>query len=386
MSDSDIEVIPNPNMKPSQPSDLCNQDLPAIFWDEMPENAEDNPDMAAINSILEESTPEERALNFKDMGNRALKTGLQQKKKFYIHQAVEQYTEGINLSSADFDLNSILYSNRAQANLLLGNNRNAMADGKDAIRYDANNIKGYFRAAKGAYGIYLWGKCRELCQKGLEIEPDNAELIKLYADALAAEEKRKKAVQEEEERNFKKRGPAREIATILFERGWKIGRPQFTVGNRRPRIEHGEVRWPVLFFYPEASMQNDAVEDFGEYDTFEAHFDVMYGKESPPLDWDTQKHYTRKNIEVYFLTHAAKPIDKDALTEALYGGWPSVGDNGPQRYGAQASEFVKVDEKLTLGDILSRRDFVVPGVPVFFVLAMDTPFKQQFINAEIPLL
>lgn len=39
--------------------------LPAAFWDEYPENAENHADYAAINAILEESTPDERAETYK---------------------------------------------------------------------------------------------------------------------------------------------------------------------------------------------------------------------------------------------------------------------------------------------------------------------------------
>eukprot|EP00951_Prasinocladus_malaysianus_P002632 scaffold18510_cov22-Prasinocladus_malaysianus.AAC.1 len=40
-------------------------DLPPIFWDSMPENASEHDDMAAINALLEEDTPEERAETLK---------------------------------------------------------------------------------------------------------------------------------------------------------------------------------------------------------------------------------------------------------------------------------------------------------------------------------
>lgn len=39
--------------------------LPAAFWDEYPEHPEENVDMAAINALLEESTPDERAETYK---------------------------------------------------------------------------------------------------------------------------------------------------------------------------------------------------------------------------------------------------------------------------------------------------------------------------------
>lgn len=42
-----------------------SDNLPAAFWDEYPENKDENADLAAINAILEESTPDERAETYK---------------------------------------------------------------------------------------------------------------------------------------------------------------------------------------------------------------------------------------------------------------------------------------------------------------------------------
>lgn len=39
-------------------------DLPAVFWDEMPSD-KDNADLAAINALIDEQTPEERAESHK---------------------------------------------------------------------------------------------------------------------------------------------------------------------------------------------------------------------------------------------------------------------------------------------------------------------------------
>jgi hypothetical protein len=59
MSDSDSEDI-----TPSQPAD-DDANLPALFWENMPDNAEEHPDYIALKALEEESTPEERAENFK---------------------------------------------------------------------------------------------------------------------------------------------------------------------------------------------------------------------------------------------------------------------------------------------------------------------------------
>ena len=44
--------------------DAPGGDLPAVFWDEMPSD-KDNADLAAINALIDEQTPEERAESYK---------------------------------------------------------------------------------------------------------------------------------------------------------------------------------------------------------------------------------------------------------------------------------------------------------------------------------
>ncbi len=69
--------------------------------------------------------------------------------------------------------------------------------------------------------------------------------------------------------------------------------------------------------------------------------------------------------------------------QALHGGWPAgASDAGPQRYGARAARWVRVDPAATLGAVLAAPDHVVPGVPVFFVVAAGTAFRDRFLAAE----
>ena len=67
------------------------------------------------------------------------------------------------------------------------------------------------------------------------------------------------------------------------------------------------MHWPVMVMYPE-NMQQDAIEDFCERDTFTSHLDVMFGPEAPPLDWDVRKEYSRDRVELYFLCHAGESM------------------------------------------------------------------------------
>ena len=86
-------------------------------------------------------------------------------------------------------------------------------------------------------------------------------------------------------------------------------------GTRKPFLDpEGLVHWPVLFFYPE-NMQSDAVEDFCEAETLADHLDVMFGPSSPPLEWDTDRLYTRSQLRLYYLSHAASPLKPDQLAQ-----------------------------------------------------------------------
>ena len=151
--------------------------LPAAFWDEYPQDSK-NVDLAAINAILEESTPDERAETWKvtqpavalfcrthatrasfpgpdrivehthpppvalqGQGNDALKRGLQLKNKFYLREALSMYTKGLEAGSTQHALLSVLHSNRAQAHLLLGNYRSALKDSQQAAHFNASNLK-----------------------------------------------------------------------------------------------------------------------------------------------------------------------------------------------------------------------------------------------------
>ncbi|GFH19757.1 tetratricopeptide repeat protein 4, partial [Haematococcus lacustris] len=59
---------------------------PALFWDELPENPEQNADWAALEALRLEATPEERAETFKVNGNKKLQVGLKAKNKLLLRE------------------------------------------------------------------------------------------------------------------------------------------------------------------------------------------------------------------------------------------------------------------------------------------------------------
>ena len=73
---------------------------------------------------------------------------------------------------------------------------------------------------------------------------------------------------------------------------------------------------------------------------------------------------------------------QDAVVAALAGEDP--GESAPEavmpsRYGDKAAKWVRVNESSTLHEVLTRPDFYIPGVPVFFVVAKGTEYKGRFL-------
>jgi hypothetical protein len=96
---------------------------------------------AAGHVVLSKPCCEVLACSLQRQGNDALKQGLAIRKKFYLRKAVDHYTAGIAVGISDAALNSVLHANRAQAELKLGNSRNAMRDALRAVQLDPDNMK-----------------------------------------------------------------------------------------------------------------------------------------------------------------------------------------------------------------------------------------------------
>lgn len=75
------------------------------------------------------------------LGNDKLKMGLKVNNKHVLRDALEFYARGIAVKCSDPKLNSILYSNRAQAHSVLGNWRKVLQDSVEAKTIDPSNVK-----------------------------------------------------------------------------------------------------------------------------------------------------------------------------------------------------------------------------------------------------
>lgn len=73
---------------------------------------------------------------FQEKGNELVKKG----KKHYP-EAIDCYSRAVNQKALNDHDTSVLFSNRAHVNLLLGNYRRALTDSQDAIKLSPANVK-----------------------------------------------------------------------------------------------------------------------------------------------------------------------------------------------------------------------------------------------------
>jgi hypothetical protein len=85
---------------------------PMFMRDLNPADPSDNPELEALKALAYEGTPQEIALNFKNLGNEAFR-----EKKY--RDALEFYARGFGAKSGESDIELSLHLNRAAVNLVL---------------------------------------------------------------------------------------------------------------------------------------------------------------------------------------------------------------------------------------------------------------------------
>lgn len=344
-------------------------------------------DLEAIAAIKESAARE-----YKEQGNQFVKMG----RKHYA-DAVDCYTKAISqmgaLSAAPSPDASVLFANRAHVNLLLGNHRRALDDAEQAVRLSPSNVKAHYRAAKAAIALDLLPEAASFCRQGLEQDPANKELKKFLAQVeaqqLEQDCQRAKVAQAV--------STAKDLVAAIEKRKLRLGKTAFQelTGVKKPKLDdQGVLHWPVLLLYPEV-MSGDIIEDFSETDLFSQHLDVMFSASSPPLTWDENHAYTREAVELYcqacsdtllskseILKHLLEgTVDSRWLPESLDGedGEHDAGKGStvtPSREGS--AEWIRVIEGKTLQEALQHKDYIIPAIPVFFVVSRKSSFYSEF--------
>ncbi|KAK3007568.1 hypothetical protein RJ639_014414 [Escallonia herrerae] len=338
-------------------------------------------DLDAITALKQSA-----AIELKEKGNEFVKMG----KKHYS-DAIDCYTRAINQKALSDSENSIIFANRAHVNLLLGNFRRALLDAEEAIKLSPTNVKAFYRASKASLSLNLLAEAKSYCEKGLEHSPTKDELMKLSRQI----DSQKSECESREAQVSKAVGIAKDLLNAIEHRGLKIGKAMFQelTGHRKPMLDKDNVlHWPVLLLYAEV-MSSDFIEDFCETDMFSAHLDIIsLVKFCPPLAWDKENDYTREAIELYYEAGTGVRLSKkEILCSFLEGTAGShvesfgvdmedeadCSPNGGPAAG-RGPKWVRVNEKRTLHDVLTDPKFVIPGIPVFFVVSRKSSFYKEF--------
>lgn len=333
-------------------------------------------DLDAIAALKESA-----AIELKEKGNQYVKMG----KKHYSN-AIDCYTRAINQQVLSDSENSVIFANRSHVNLLLGNYRRALTDAEEAIKLCPSNIKAIYRAAKASFSLNLLAEAQCHCQNGLQLDPNNEDLKKLGQQIDL-----KKAEQEKHEAELSKAvAETKELVLAIENRGLKIGKAVFQelTGLKKPVLDKNNIlHWPVLLLYAEV-MSSDFIEDFCETDMFAVHLDMMFA-EDQPLPWDDNNNYKREFIELYYEAGSGVCLPKAKLLHFLLEGTAasrheSVSDeekdavHGSNHVDTGTPKWVKVNERTTLHDVLKDPNFIIPGIPVFFVVSKRSSFYGKF--------
>ncbi|GMN50414.1 hypothetical protein TIFTF001_019570 [Ficus carica] len=297
-------------------------------------------DLDAISALKESA-----AFELKEKGNQYVKMG----KKHYS-DAIDCYTRAIDQKALSDSETSLLFSNRAHVNLLLGNFRRALSDSEEAIKLSPTNLKALYRAAKASLSLNLLSEAKSHCENGIKQDPDNQELKKLLRqiDSLKLEQEQREA------QVSMAVSEAKNLLSVVESRGYKIGKAMFRelVGLRKPVLDKSNIlHWPLS---------------------------NMFSESSPPLPWDIENNYTRKDIELYYEATKGGCLSKKKILHYFLEGTAAsnvedIGDEGDDAVqdsnglsSSGSSKWIKVNEKRTLHDVLKEPNFIIQGIPVPF--------------------
>lgn len=271
-----------------------------------------------------------------------------------------RYTEGIKVKCDDAEMNASLYNNRSAAHWHLKNFRSALFDSERALSFNPDHVKARLRAAKSALEVDKYDTCIEHCQKLLEKQPKDKEIIDLMNTA-----KKKKLVQDRDgrkkERLDKKNEEVKEgIIKAIIDRKIRISKcddeDDIDLSKLEPslpgaedsivHIKDGVLYWPILLLYPEYQL-TDFIKECPENVPLLNQLEQVF-----PAPWDEGNKYSCNSVNVYF-----EGYDK----------MPHI-----------------IDSSKKLADLLVTKYFELKaGTPAFFILPRGSVIESRFLESYI---
>ncbi|KHN83228.1 Tetratricopeptide repeat protein 4 [Toxocara canis] len=279
----------------------------------------------------------ERAEWHKEEGNKHFKY-----KKY--RWATDCYTNGIKELCADRTVNSVLFANRAAAQVHLGNLRSATRDCVFARRFDPTNLKAIIRCAECLIKMGYGKQCIEWIDSSkvlLAKSPSNSlegEADRRVEQLKRVDELRLQAVQsaiiEERDERKAKAVMAKEMQkkkrllaafaarnlhfkpTIHFDDAslfeWsqiEVRLPQTKAHEQVYLDEEDVLHWPLLIQYPEHG-QTDFFTECSEMNTLEELLQPLFQNAA---HWDRDHDFRQENVRLF----VSLDSDENELNEVL---------------------------------------------------------------------
>eukprot|EP00943_MAST-04B_sp_MAST-4B-sp1_P000953 g953.t1 len=328
-------------------------------------------------------------------------------------------------------IKSQVLSNRSLVHYQRENFRKSLRDCKAAIRFDVTNLKAYYRATKALIALERYHEGIKYIERGCDeskilkrmyqdfdnniiikkipkkddvekkSEPDLTKkiikknfkksmktLLKLKAEIfvkikLQYEKNAKKAVELSMKKN-----KLYEIQAVAMHRGIRMGPPVFEYGaqqhDAKPLLDPnntGLISWPLLILYEEYG-QTDFIQLTNEMDTFFEQLSVVLPDNGPYAPWDRMRKYTISNIEVYFQVDQVPAFDCTLTNGKKWPLKPKPITRKDALKGKLETEnvWVRIDDLVNtyIGEMLSSPQYVIPQIPVIYVVPRETAFYQMF--------
>jgi len=286
--------------RPTEEEALASFDSVPLFMKSLPDDEED-PTLAALQSLIYEGTPDEIAQNFKEQGNEYFKG-----KRF--REALGFYTQGVDAKPTDQTILEALLCNRAACNLELKNNGSVLRDCSRVLSVNPKSSKAYYRSAQALVHLERLDEALDCCNRCLSYDTTNAAIKALREKATKLREEIERKEMKKKELKQKEESSKMAIKIALRERNLIIfNKPGGSVSPVFPHFDTDDptgstLVLPVFFLYPQYAT-SDIISEFVEDTTFVAHLEVMFPPQAPPPEWDQKGEYIARNLVVYAPTY-----------------------------------------------------------------------------------
>lgn len=275
-------------------------------------------------------------------------------------------------------IESIVRANRAAVYLAQKKYRDVVYDCNRALEAWTDNVKALYRSGRAQLALGRHSKAREAAERGLRLEPGSKPLTKLLSDVEAALDHQRRMKEAEERRKRDREEKAAQLRAACRDRHFRIGRPMFTslrAYDAEPFIDESDcLHWPLILLYPE-SGNSDFISDFAEVSTFGEHLATVLPDFGAPLAWDREGRYRVSNVEVFFQETMVRSLP---LEEAFRDGSLEA-ERGSEHSARHDGNWWRVPLHAPLLLPLVHERYVIPGLPVFSVVAKGTAFYDNFI-------